>query len=487
MHQPSGHRNTLMSLSIPDHSTVEEPTPVASAAAGARTACRVRRALVAPVRMARRRPILVGSLLVLSLASVVFGVRQYALSEWRASEVALRADRFEDARRHLKVCLRVWPWRPEVHLRAARVARLMNDYPTAEAHLNRCLELQGGASDGVQVEFLLMRVQVGEIDEERGLGPITVLFSAVENGHPDSPAILETIARSFLLRLRYKPAFQCLNLWIEVDPQNPEPYYLRGFTFEQVNNPKAAKADYEKALELDPDMVPARLRVAEMFLHDKQAPEALPHLERLYRQAPADPRIQSRLGMCLFLQGRAEEARQLMESGLASLSDDPSLLIALANLDLQEGRGADAERRLRTVLKNDPSDTEALFVLASSLQLQGRTQEAAATLAEHEKKKVIVDRIHDLLRELGDSPVPRPNDYVEIGQFFFEIGKSQLGLYWLDRALTHDPQNQRAHRVLADHYDSKGQPAKAALHRKQIRSSEPSVPNPSSPSRGPGQ
>jgi len=435
-----------------------------------------------PVGLARsihRHPFFTFLVVLVLLGGAAFGFWRYAIYQWHAAQAAVKDDHPQEALRRLALCLRVWPDSPEVLVLAARASRLSGDFQAAEGYLNRCLKLQRGSSDAVQVEFRLMRVQAGELDEEPGRGgPVTELFEAVMNGHPDTSMILETIAKAYLQRLRYKLAYGCLNLWIEREPRNPKPYYWRGWTLERINNPKAAKEDYERALEIDPDMILARLRLAEMLLQDKQAPEALPHLERLNRQSPDDPRIQSRLGMCLFLQGRSKEARRLMEAALIQLPTDPALLNALAGLDVQEGRGVDAERHLRTVLATDPADTEALFLLASALQLQGRNEEAAAAIADHGRKKDLVDRINLLLRDVADSPTAGPNDSAEIGRLFLQIGRDKEGVYWLERAIEQDSANQTAHRALLDYYESKGDTAKAAVHRRQVRSVSPKQPNP---------
>src|SRR5207237_6548121 len=107
-----------------------------------------------------------------------------------------------------------------------------------------------------------------------------------------------------------------------------------------------------------------------MLLEDKRAPEALPHPEYLYGQTPDRADVQARLGICRFYENRPEEARRLMEAAVVDMPKDPSLLVHLAKLDVQEGRGAEAERWLRQVLKLDPSDTEALYNLVPALQLQ---------------------------------------------------------------------------------------------------------------------
>jgi len=213
-----------------------------------------------------------------------------------------------------------------------------------------------------------------------------------------------------------------------------------------------------------------------MLLEDKQAPEALPHLERLMRQAPNDAQVQARMGICRFLQGRTDESRQLMEAAVVRLPRDPALLVALANLDIQEGRWPEAERRLRTVLETDPSDTEALFVLSTVLRGQGRTRESAEVLAEYERKRAAVDRINDLLKDAADSPTATANDYAEIGRLFLSIGRERFGVYWSERALERDPNNQTAHRSLAEHYERKGDAPSAAAHRRQLREELPGSP-----------
>src|SRR5262249_53021354 len=145
-----------------------------------------------------------------------------------------------------------------------------------------------------------------------------------------------------------------------------------------------------QAVELDPNLVPARLRVAELLLEDKQPLDALPHLEMLHAQFPEHPEVLARLGQCRFLQGQGDEARQLLLAARKGLPEDPLVLLYLARLELQEGRAVEAEEWLRRALKAAPADTEAHYALVSALQLQGRRKEAAEALQECEKNKVLL-------------------------------------------------------------------------------------------------
>ncbi len=424
----------------------------------------------------RRRPLLTVAVAFLTVALTAGGVWRYAVSEWQTAQVALDNDRPEEARERLRFCLAVWPRSPEVGLRAARAARLAGDLSGAEAQLSRVLRLQDGATETVQIEFLLIRVQSGDVDE---VAP--TLIDAVEAGNEQGPLILETLARAYMLRLRYKMAWSCLARWIDFRPDEVKAYNWRAWVQERLSNPRAAMADYRRALELEPNLIPARLRMAEMLLEDKQAPEAIPHLERLVVLMPDDARVQARLGACRFLQGQLDEGRRLMERAAEQMPNDPPLTVALANLDLQEGHAAAAERRLRAFLLAEPSDTEALFVLSAALRLQGKAAESAAALRDHDQKTKLVERTNDLLTKVADSPTAAADDYAEIGRLLMEVGRGKLATYWLDRALERNPAHQAAHRSMMEYHERAGDAAQALVHRRQLRDPDPPPPPASRP------
>jgi tetratricopeptide (TPR) repeat protein len=416
------------------------------------------RGLTYPARLARRRP-LAAAAAGLVLAALLAGWA-YARHEREAARAALAADRPQEARARLALPLAVFRWDAETQVLAARAARLGGDLPGAEAHLKRSLRLAGGATEAAQLEFLLLRVQTGDVD--RVAAP---LLDLADRGHPEAPVILGTLAVAYMNDLRYQRAYACLSRWVELRPDAAKAYQYRGWVLERLNQRHDARADYEKALAIDPDLLAARLRLAEMLLESHQSAQALPHLERLSRQAPDDALVQARLGMCRFQRGEGEEARRLMEAAAARLPNDPALHVTLARLDLQEGRAAEAERRLRAVIAADPVDTEALYALFNALKAQGRSEEARAALKDHEKAKATLGRANHLLREVVDGASATPADYAELGELLLGMKQENRGLYWLHRALDRDPANAQAHRALAAYYERKGDAEKAAAHR----------------------
>ncbi len=412
---------------------------------------------------ARRRLATLGLALLVFLGTGV-GAGAYASHHWRSAKAAVTAGRYQQARDSVRVCLFFWPRNVEVRLLAARSARILGDLEGAEAHLNECLKLKGGATEAIQLEFLLLRVQTGDVDE---VAP--ALLDCVDKKHPESSLILDTLARSYISNLRYKPAYACLSCWIEEDPTSAKPYHWRGWVQERLNNHKRAMEDYLRALELDPDLAAVRLRVAEMLLEDKQPLEALPHLERLRQQIPDRPAVLARLGQCRFLQGQLDEARPLLEAAAEKLPNDPGLLLHLAKLELQEGRPAEAEPWLRRVLKADPYDSEARYTLASCLQLQGRPEAAAAELEQQKQYAAELERANELLKGEALRPSNDPGPAAEAGSLLLRMGRERVGLYWLHEALRRDPGHQPAHKALVSYYESNDEPEKAAAHRRRLR------------------
>ena len=411
-------------------------------------------------RLVRRRPktTIVVVLLIAALAG--YG---YVLLQWRNAQVALRDNRPVDARDHLDLCLRVWPRSPQVHLLAARAGRQSGNFEAAESHLSRCLQLQHGATQAVQVEFLLLRAQTGEADNVA-----IPLLEYIESNHEERELILQTLARAFMHHLRYGPAYVCLSRWIELKPSSAQPYYWRGWVLERLNNSHAAMQDYLRGLEVEPDSVKIRLRVAEMLVADNKPGDAMSHLARLREQAPERADIVACLGQCRFLQGETVEARRLLESAVRELPDNLPVLVHLAKLDIQEGKAQDAEPRLRRIIKLDYAYTEAHYLLVSALQMLGRDDEAKKSLELFDKYTAVLEQANKLLKHEAQYPSNDANVASEIGRLLLQIGHNRSGVYWLDQALIRDPHHQATHRAFADFFESQGLPERAASHRRRL-------------------
>ncbi len=412
----------------------------------------------------RRRPVRSSLLALVVLASLgCGGFYGWAVYSWRQAQADFKNKKYAEANRRLDFCRQVWPDHPSLLLLSAKTARKSGDLESAQLYLNRFFNTKPESRDEAQIETLLIRVQMG--DDEA----VEPLFKLVEQQHPDSPAMLETISVTYMKRLRYQAANGSLSKWIELCPDQALPYDLRGWVYERTASPALAYEDYNKALAIDPSLQRVRLQLVGLLLEEKKVTEAAPHLDILMKQAPDLVDVKARLGMLRYLEGRSQEARQLLETVEPLLTNDFTPLVYLARLDVQENRGADAERRLRKVIELDPTETDARFVILSALRLQGKDQEAAIAEKVQAKNQARNVRVNQLLRDRADKPDVTADEWAEIGTLFLEMQMDARGLYWIDKALARDPNHQASHRVLMEHYDSKGDAVKSAFHRKLLR------------------
>ncbi|MFM7149981.1 MAG: tetratricopeptide repeat protein, partial [Gemmataceae bacterium] len=335
-------------------------------------------------RHSRLRTLLVA---VVVLAGLAGSVHAFGMYRWNQARSALSQGKGAEAYERIAPCLRIWPWSVSTQLFGARTARVAGHPEESEALLKKCLRLHHGASPEIQLEFLLLRVQMGEVDDVAG-----ILTQMVDEGHPESQMILETLAGAYMHNLRYRPALAVLNRWIRFDPDAAKAYEWRGWVYDRMNYPKDSLQDFLKALELDPNMIPARLRAAEIYMERSNPPEAEPHLEYLVKNFPERADARGRLGQCRVLQGRDDEARGLLEQAVEGAPNDPLILIYLAKLDIRQGRPERAEKWLRRLLEIDGSDIEARYNLFNALQLQGRKEEATTTLEEYERYKKAMEK-----------------------------------------------------------------------------------------------
>ncbi|MHB1422489.1 MAG: tetratricopeptide repeat protein [Gemmataceae bacterium] len=420
-------------------------------------------------KMMRERYRIAPLLGLLLVAGLGIGAYAYAEYQWREAQKAAKEEHLEEAQRHVDFCLMVWPRSVPVHLLAARVARLRGDLKGSESHLLRCKKYNGGASEDIQLEFYLLRVQAGEVDT---VAP--ELLRYVENDSPESPLILETLARVYMQNLRYGPAFEVLRRWHELQPDSPEPHRWRGWVLERMNDRDGAIKEYKQALKLDADNVPIRFLLAEAYLGRFDPQSALPHLKYLQDRFPERPDVLLRLGECRFNQGEPEEARRLLEAAREQLPNDTTILFLLAKIEIQASppRYAEAEVLLRRALEREPTYMEAKYQLIQCVQSLGRANEAQALQKEYQSDHNLLKGVNDTLRREAERPVTDPAALCEVGKLFLRGDNDRLARYWLKRALALNPNYQPALKALADHYESKGELNEAAVYRSKLKVAE---------------
>ena len=267
--------------------------------------------------------------------------------------------------------------------------------------------------------------------------------------------------------MRFPPALALLDRCLKSYPDDVRALNWRGWLLEQLQQQEQAVKDDEHALRLAPGRADVRLRLALLYLAHNDPVQAEPHLRKLDKDQPGRMDVLLGLAECRFLQGKEAEARAMFEKVLAEHPDEPMCLLYLGKLDLQAGRPGEAEAYFRRLVKQDDHNAEAWNGLYDSLRGQpGRETEADEALKKYNQQVAFSRRLQELLSGEVEEASTNPEPAYELGKMNLELGRDDLGLYWLNTALKRDPSHKPTHALLADYFAKKGDTEEAAKHRR---------------------
>jgi tetratricopeptide (TPR) repeat protein len=402
----------------------------------------------------RRWRLSLAAALVGPLALGVMAISRAVRAElyYRAAERALeqsnharRQANLALARENLAACLELRPGSGGLHLLAARAARRSGAYDDAARHLRRAQELDW-AEEELRLEWDLLRAQQGELDPVESR-----LLSFLHDDPPEKPLVLEALAQGYLRTYQLLRALDCLDRWLEVQPDNPQALVWRGQTRLLLGLSGEALEDYQRAVALDPEEDEAREKLAQLLLARHRAQEALPHFARWLERQPDSREALLGSARCEIELGCRNEAIAQLDSLLAL---EPSYAAALAErgrLALEAGQTVEAEKWLRRAYELAPFERETVYNLQRCLQTRGQPEKAK----EFQALLDSIDRDCKRLDELKSAVIFSPHDASlrsEMGRILLRNGQDKEGVRWLQSALKEDEHHGPSCEALAEYY-----------------------------------
>jgi tetratricopeptide (TPR) repeat protein len=422
----------------------------------------------------RRRRLAVVAVSVLSLTgagAALWGDSVRAAYHLRAARRELDGRDYDAADARLTRHLELAPDSAEGHFLMARLSRRMGRSGDARDHLTACRRLRYPEAP-LALEACLLRVQDGDF----GGGADGVLRRGLDDYPAERFLIFEALSQGYTKTYRLQEARYCLNQMLESEPDNAYALARRGWVLERLGDFDAARADYRRAVALQPENVPVRRRLAEnLFYTQRNAADAIEHFEALWRALPDDVTVGVNLALCRRQQGRADDARALFDELLAAHPDDVAVLSERGKLALDEGQPEKAEVWLRRAVDRDPSSLPASYALFRCLGQLGRTREADRW---HERVRALEadrKRLDELIARVGRAPGDA-GLRCEIARLFLQFGETREGERWLAAALQIDPRYPPAHAGLADCCEKRGDTDAAERHRLAARAGPPPGP-----------
>lgn len=387
-----------------------------------------------------RRPAIIGCLSLVVLAGGLLAWRQWPVQFLRQGEAALEERRYDVAREQLARYLAYRPGDARAHLLAARAARHEQEYYAAFEHLRRCRE-SGGNAEAIDAETALIAVK-------RGQEPPANLRERAKAPDELGLVILEVLIQHDLDTYRLQHALEGLTRYLQSRPDDLQARLARGFVWERFLYFADALDDYRQAVASHPESEQARLKFAETALIAGTPSEALAQYEWLAERHADRPEVKLGLARCHRLLGDADKSRRLLTEILAGGPQSGEALWERGQLELDDGRAADAEPWLRKAVEANPHDRRIAYSLSRCLLALDKKKEAEEVNA----RVASIDADLRRLDAFRDAVLKHPEDAAirrEGGLVFLRNGEREEGLRWLRHAVRLAPDDQESRNALA--------------------------------------
>jgi Flp pilus assembly protein TadD len=177
---------------------------------------------------------------------------------------------------------------------------------------------------------------------------------------------------------KFDAALAPLQKFIAEKPDLAFAHFELGYAYTALKRSDEARAEYERAIALDPKMSEAYLNLGLLLLDKQEYTTAVAPLSKAVDLLPAESRPRSLLAVAQDHSGDKEGAGRSFESVLHLDPNDFTANHYLGDLDLRSGKPAEAEKRFRHALEIRPDAPEALQGLALSLEAQNKPETADA-------------------------------------------------------------------------------------------------------------
>jgi protein O-GlcNAc transferase len=251
---------------------------------------------------------------------------------------------------------------------------------------------------------------------------------------PTSVEHIGALARTLHAWEQWDAAHQTYVRLEHLDPKSFDWHYLDAVVLQRLARHADAAIQLRRALEISPQYLPARVKLAETLLET----------------------------------GRLDESKSLLAAVVKEPAAEPAALLGLGRIAAAEGRHEEAAAHLERAVKLFPQFGAAHYALARSYRALGRADDARRALALHQQHGAVWPALHDevlapiaALREDARGHVRRGTKLADEGDLPGAIAAHEA-------ALAVDASLADAHSNLISLYGRAGQWAKAEEHYRAV-------------------
>lgn len=275
----------------------------------------------------------------------------------------------------------------------------------------------------------------------------------------------------------FDEALQLCGAALKEFPNDSRLWTLRGMANAGKGSTKSALADYQHALKLAPDFLPA-LEGAAGIEYAQGSERAKPLLLRVLRQRPDDVTTHAMLAALDYREKRCNDAVPHFQSAVPLVDTQPQLLNEFASCLASLNRFDDAVPVLQRALALDPAHPNTRYNLALAEWNAGRADDALATLgplidsngrdedaltlaAELDESKNDTPRAVELLRQAIVANPKKADAYLQFSSLSLNHSSLQVGIDMLNTGISQIPGEPRLYLARAVLESEKGAFSKA--------------------------
>ncbi len=371
------------------------------------------------------------------------------LDEGRLDEAASVLDRWE----------RIQPRAAELHFLRARLAWARNELSSVQKELASARALGCPATATAELRGLLLARTHQTAEAE------PLLQQAIDHPGRVNPDVAEALAHIYLGEFRLNRAAGVLERWMRDWPDDARPFFLQT----EIDTRNRASDDVilahlQAALERDPTLDQARLRLAEMLRSLHRNREAAVEYASFQSRRPTDPQGYLGAGQNALDLADLAEAVRCLDRALELSPHDPVILGARAAAAIRQGRDDAARGYLDRAVKADPYDYSNRYQRMLLLNREGKKTEADAERLTLEQIRRDQAEFADLGRQLERDPL-NPRLRRQAATWLMTHGHEEEAIDWAKLVLQADPADPAMNRLLADYYQRTGNLGLANLHQ----------------------
>jgi tetratricopeptide (TPR) repeat protein len=247
------------------------------------------------------------------------------------------------------------------------------DYASAIGPLRQALRLEPANDSARRALAIALMAQEKFADASREIAQL--LFRS-----PQDAALLELAAKSFLQQHRYQEAITVLERRVRLPNATSLLFRQYGDALDGGGRTPEALQAYRKAVELEPESIPARYGLG--YLHWKlyQYDEAERELWEVLRRDPKEPRASFTLGDLYLTRGEAERSLPLLKVARLAYPNEFDTRFALGRALVLTGYLERGIEELRAAVSIDANIADGHFQLGRALIKTGRNEEGKLEL-----------------------------------------------------------------------------------------------------------